>query len=473
MIRAVDILEGIRGLGISEAITSKDVDRLEDQFQDVVKSLDNVDDGKSLFDTSLQFDAWLRDLLHFIENRLLGWNATSVPGDVTFTKHNPTYRAAAELFASLSNLYVPPFIPGSLTSKFLPQRILQSVSMPLKYSSDWDYAYYAWRMGKGRHRQDLLDFGFSCFTTIRNVLEKIGGSSYDFYAKTSLKIGGISVVVQQGEADKKRPDLEKKIEEIKKVIADTNQRLKSMGLAFLLKDLTITVDLQTGFEGNAMPAAEYDIIHDRITIYKEMVDGLHSLTHELGHRIWYTRFDDEMQNLWNAFVQSAVSDLSSSDVNAMYNIFLKAWEQTPSNQSVYPEFLKILRKQRKDLAIKFSLLFFVAEEVKLEDIIKDPYYDQNEIDWAWEYLESVLTTFKYLPSKDFSSYANTSPEEAWAESFSLHVRGKNLTKETKSQIEALLRYEGPKSSEGFWERVVSSMKNFFGSGAKTLASAPA
>jgi hypothetical protein len=50
MIRASEILGHIKGLSpLIETITSKDVDELEDMFQDVVKSLNKVDDGKSLF----------------------------------------------------------------------------------------------------------------------------------------------------------------------------------------------------------------------------------------------------------------------------------------------------------------------------------------------------------------------------------------------------------------------------------------
>jgi hypothetical protein len=474
MIKATDILETIRDLdSLREDITSKDVDALEREFKKVVKALDRIDDGKSLFDTALMFDRWLREMIHLVNDRLLGIAASSVPKDVVFTKENPTYRAATSLFDSLSSLYVPPFIPGAIASKFLSNKILQSVAAPLKYSSDWDYAYYAWRVGRGSHRRDMINFGEACFSTIRSVLERIGGSSYDYYSSTTSKVGGVTVIIQRGEADENRPDLEKRIQDIKDVISETSRLFKSLGLSFLLKNLTITVDLQTGFGGGAQPAAEYDIIHDTVKVFNGTKDALHSLIHELGHRIWYTKFDEETQEFWNDYVQASVSYLSSSDVDAAYEIFLQAWETTPANQSIYPAFLRILKKKRKDLAVKFSLLFFVAEEVQLEDIIKDPYYNRSDIDWAWDYLASVLTTFRYLPSKDFSSYANTSPEEAWAESFSSYVRGKSLTKETKSQIEALLRYEGPQPVEGFWERVVSTVRGFLGSGAKTLAGAPA
>jgi hypothetical protein len=465
LITAREILHNIYEVHpLLEAITLKDVDKLEKEFNRIVRSLDNIDSGKSLFDASRLFDAWIMELGHFMNDRLLGLSAGSVPKNLVFNRQNPTYQEAADLFNSISSMYIPPFIPGDIASKFLPERILQSVSLPIKYSSDWDYAYWAWRVGRGKHRQDLVSFGDICLETLRNILLRIGGSSYDYYAKTSLKVDGVSIIISKGESDYSKQDLERTIDKVKYFIQDAKQQLKNKGLSFLLNNLTIEIDLQTVTSDKA----KYDVVKDCITIYRRS-DNVQDLFHELGHRIWNTKFDSETQDFWLSFIQSSLSGLDSSELDTLYKVFLRAWDTTKPNQSIYPAMEKILRKKKSNLSVKFGLLFFVARDIDLADIIKDPFWSEEEIQSAWAYLENVLTSFVYLPSSDFSSYANVSPKEAWSETFKLFISGDSLSDETTEQIEFLLSRDGHQPVSGFWDKVSDAVKNFLGLGMPKFA----
>ena len=218
---------------------------------------------------------------------------------------------------------------------------------------------------------------------------------------------------------------EAELKQFKKALHTVSQKFKSMHLPN--NAIETRVKTQSGkMLGyyKYRPKAECDVL--AVMLDPDMSDLDYRLSHEYGHSLWFRNFTPKMQMAWINLYHEAVqvssysdSDLASllSDIKTSGDVrgFAK---ENPDEAPVLKSIFRHIAQTHAMSRSHFEMALALGEDI-------DRYWPSS-IELGEK--QTILT-----------EYAKRSPEELWAEAFSLSFVGKKLPSKISALLDKCLR----------------------------------